>query len=346
MQRTMTTSLVALALASLSMSVAQRAASDVGPKTTKQQQSERGCSGTSVQVAGQGFHCIDWERHFSKSRTFRECWKSEAGSKVCGPELVAIPPGSFRMGAVHLESATPDNLVKFWWSWQLPVHKVTVRHPFAASKYEAKLSEYLACVDAGACAAPVWMRKGHKHDISRGTKDWVAPGMLLAHYGTLSTIWEPNSPVIGVSWGDAQDYIGWLNRIGETTSYRLLSEAEWEYAARAGTSTIFPWGDAVGDRNANCDGCGSRPDRLMPVGSYTANAFGLYDMHGNVAEWVQDCFADSYRNAPPNENPWQWAACPKRVTRDGSWFNPPTSIWSSFRAGFEAGYTERTCLSP
>ena len=105
--------------------------------------------------------------------------------------------------------------------------------------------------------------------------------------------------MINVSWDDAQSYVAWLSRMTGKT-YRLLSEAEYEYAARAGTQTVYPWGDDIGKNNANCDGCGSRWDgkQTAPVGSFAANAFGLYDMVGNVWEWAEDCYHDSYNGAP------------------------------------------------
>ncbi len=107
-------------------------------------------------------------------------------------------------------------------------------------------------------------------------------------------------PVINVSWDDAQTYVAWLSKMTGQT-YRLLTEAEWEYAARAGTTTAYYWGDDIGKNNANCNGCGSEWDakQTSPVGSFKPNAFGLYDMAGNVWQWVQDCYHDRYNEQPP-----------------------------------------------
>ena len=101
--------------------------------------------------------------------------------------------------------------------------------------------------------------------------------------------------MINVSWDDAKEYVAWLSR-KTGKSYRLLTEAEWEYAARAGASTKYSWGNEIGRNQANCHSCGSQWDNMKtgPVGSFTANAFGLHDMHGNVWEWVEDCWHVSY----------------------------------------------------
>ena len=128
-------------------------------------------------------------------------------------------------------------------------------------------------------------------------------------------------PVINVTWDDAKRYVAWLSRM-TGKPYRLLTEAEWEYAARAGTQTAYSWGDEIGKGNANCDGCGSQWDnkQTAPVGSFAANAFGLYDMHGNVWEWVEDCFHDNYEGAPDDGSAWTADGdCNSRVLRGGSW---------------------------
>jgi formylglycine-generating enzyme required for sulfatase activity len=112
-------------------------------------------------------------------------------------------------------------------------------------------------------------------------------------------------PVINVSWDDAKAYVAWLAKKTDKFWYRLLTEAEYEYAARAGTTTAYPWGSAIGKNNANCDGCGSQWDgkQTAPVGSFAANGFGLYDMVGNVSAWTEDCYHDSYSGAPTMVRP-------------------------------------------
>ena len=147
-----------------------------------------------------------------------------------------------------------------------PQHLVTISRPFAVGKYEVTFDEWSACVGDGGCV--------------RRPRDWG--------WG------RGDRPVIDVSWDDAQQYVRWLGaRTGG--DYRLLTEAEWEYAARGGTDTAYWWGARVGHGNANCDGCGSQWDgkETAPVGQFDPNPFGLYDTVGNVREWVEDCWHDS-----------------------------------------------------
>ena len=140
-------------------------------------------------------------------------------------------------------------------------------------------------------------------------------------------------PVTNVSWADAKQYVGWLSRLtGE--EYRLLSESEWEYAARARAMTRYAWGGDVGEGNANCDGCGSQWDsqQTAPVGSFAPNAFGLFDMHGNVWEWVEDSWHDNYDGAPADGTTWVGGGDPNfRVVRGGSWRNEPELVRADAR---------------
>ena len=143
------------------------------------------------------------------------------------------------------------------------------------------------------------------------------------------------APVVGVYRDDARGFIGWLNKKEGTQAYRLPSEAEWEYAARAGTTTRYSWGNAIGRNRANCDGCGSRWDdgRPAPVGSFEPNAFGLYDMHGNVWEWVADCWHDNYKGAPTDGSAWTNGCFSNSaaVLRGGSWFINPRYLRAAYR---------------
>jgi formylglycine-generating enzyme required for sulfatase activity len=143
--------------------------------------------------------------------------------------------------------------------------------------------------------------------------------------------------VINVSWDDVQQYVGWLSN-KTRKPYRLLSEAEWEYAARADTNTAYNWGGDIGKGRANCDGCGSQWDnkQTAPVGSFAANAFGLYDMHGNVWEWVQDCFASNYDEATTESAPRINGDCPRRVLRGGAWGTGPWNLRSAGRFGYSS----------
>ena len=147
--------------------------------------------------------------------------------------------------------------------------------------------------------------------------------------------------MINVSWNDVQTYVLWLSeKTGKT--YRLLSEAEWEYVTRAGSETQFSWGNEVGRNRAHCWlMCGGRWDRkylTAPVGSFGANAFGLHDVHGNVHEWVQDCWNETYAGAPADGSAWEQGDCNRRVLRGGSWSNVPRNLRSALRVRDTTGF--------
>ena len=218
------------------------------------------------------------------------------------PEMVVVPSGSFMMGSPESEQARDDD--------EGPVHRVTIARPFAVGVYEVTFGEWDACVSGGGCG-------GYRPD----DKGWG----------------RGSRPVILVSKEDAKAYVEWLSRkTGE--EYRLLSEAEWEYVARAGTTTRYWWGDAIGRNRANCSGCGSRYNLVTaPVGSFSANPFGLHDVHGNVWEWVEDCWNYRYRGAPSDGSAWQMGDCDVRVLRGGSWYNAPWSLRSAERIGDTSG---------
>ena len=221
-------------------------------------------------------------------------------------EMVSIPGGTFRMGDLSGEGDDDEK----------PVHSVTVPD-FKLGKYEVTFAQWNACVADAGCGsyAP------HDNGWGRGNR------------------WDRYSrPVIRVSWDDAQSFISWLNaKTGE--NFRLPTEAEWEYAARAGSITEYSWGDAIGENRANCNGCGSRwvnwdRRRSAPVGSFPANAWGLHDMHGNVGEWVQDCWTDSYLRAPSNGRARTSGYCGRRVVRGGAWGLTPRDLRSASRGWY------------
>lgn len=216
-----------------------------------------------------------------------------------GPEMVVIPAGSFRMGCV-LRLDCGDS--------EFPVHQVAISQSFAAGKYEVTFAEWDACVSAGGC--------GHRP----GDEGWG----------------RETRPVVNVSWDDAKAYVGWLST-QTGAEYRLLSESEWEYAARAGSSAAHSWVPEIGSFGANCDGCGSRWDgrQTAPVGSFGANAAGLHDMPGNAGEWVEDCWNESYEGAPSNGSVWGSGDCSRRVVRGGAWILDPRFLRSASR-GFVA----------
>lgn len=146
-------------------------------------------------------------------------------------------------------------------------------------------------------------------------------------------------PVINVTWGDAKRYVAWLAKI-TGKPYRLLSEAEYEYAARARTQTAYPWGATIGTGNANCGECGSQWDgnRPAPVGSFAANGFGLHDMVGNVFAWVEDCFHDNYNGGVPSDaSPRSAENCTRRVVRGGAWLSRATLVRSASRDWIAVG---------
>ncbi|MEL0082401.1 MAG: SUMF1/EgtB/PvdO family nonheme iron enzyme, partial [Gammaproteobacteria bacterium] len=144
-------------------------------------------------------------------------------------------------------------------------------------------------------------------------------------------------PVINVSWDDARAYAAWLSsQTGHR--YRLPSESEWEYAARAGTSSAYWWGRKPGKNRANCWGCGSEWDgvKTAPVSSFAANPWGLRDTSGNVLEWVADCMHKNYKGAPVDGSAWQQSGCTERVVRGGSWSNPADGSRVAKRVGIRA----------
>ena len=165
------------------------------------------------------------------------------------------------------------------------------------------------------------------------------PGGRAGRRNRLGTGADRQPPVIFVGWDDAQAYVAWLSRMTGKT-YRLLSEAEWEYAARAGTTTAYSWGDEIGKNNANCNDCGSQWDntKTAPVGSFAPNSFGLHDMHGNLWEWVEDCYRHDYNGAPADGSAWTTGICSSSVARGGSWFDGPRVLRSASRVGYTAGF--------
>ncbi len=217
------------------------------------------------------------------------------------PEMVVVPAGSFQMGATKASDGEAKR-------YEGPVHTVTLAR-FAIGRYEVTFAEWDACVAAKGCS--------HRPD-DRG--------------------WGRNRrPAMNVSWQDANQYARWL---AATTgkAYRLPSEAEWEYAARAGTKTPFWWGGDVGSGQANCLVCGGRfgGDRTAPVGRFKANALGLFDVHGNVEEWVADCWHDGYAGAPPDGKAWVGSGnCKLRILRGGSWLSVARSLRASHREGYD-----------
>jgi formylglycine-generating enzyme required for sulfatase activity/uncharacterized caspase-like protein len=241
---------------------------------------------------------------------FRDC-------KDC-PEMVAIPVGRFMMGTEAPET-TREQLPDEWAARERPRHAVVVSAPFALGRYPVTREEYARFVKA--------TRRGSSdcQTLSEQDRDksWRDPGFAQTD----------RDPVVCVNWDDAKSYVGWLSKI-TGKAYRLPTEAEWEYAARAQTTTARWWGDEIGQAMANCAGCGSKWDNTStsPVGSFRANDFGLYDMLGNVSEWVEDCWKKNYNAAPGDASiAFVSSDCDGRVMRGGSWNAAPEFIRAGFR---------------
>jgi formylglycine-generating enzyme required for sulfatase activity len=189
-----------------------------------------------------------------------------------------------------------------------PAHQVTIGNRFAIGKTEVTVAQWNACVEAGSCRAI-----GDGADMSA------------------------DSPARDLSWNDAQNYVRWLSkRTGN--KYRLPTEAEWEYAARAGTTTRYWWGDKMKAGVANCKGCGGdwSNDAPVEVTALPANGFGLYGMNGGVWEWVEDCWHKSYAGAPRDGSAWRAADCRENVIRGGSWRNDKTYAHSASRFFYDS----------
>ena len=218
-----------------------------------------------------------------------------------GPQMVVLPTGSFRMGSPSGETSRDSD--------EGPVRMVDISQRIAMGRYEVTFADYDRFAEATGRTKPSDQGWG------RGSR-----------------------PVILVSQEDAKAYATWLSaETGKT--YRLPSEAEWEYAARAGRTTRYSWGNKIGRNRANCDGCGSEWDneQTSPVGSFEPNVFGLYDMHGNVWEWVADCYHEDYEGAPTDGSAWT-TNCDnfsdgtrRAVVRGGSWSDVPRDVRSAFR---------------
>lgn len=221
------------------------------------------------------------------------------------PEMVVVPGGSYTMGSPPTEKGRQLN--------EGPQHTVIIAEPFALSKYELTFAEWEACVAGGGC-----------HGYKPSDQGWGGG----------------RQPVINVNWNDAQAYVTWLSQVTGKT-YRLPSEAEYEYATRAGMTGAYPWGDDIklnGQPMADCNGCGSKWDKQQaaPAGSFPPNKFNLSDMVGNVFEWTEDCMHNNYNGAPTDGLPWlndNGGDCASRVVRAGSWVETPGFLRSAARDG-------------
>jgi len=213
------------------------------------------------------------------------------------PELVEIPRGAFLRGSTASEAGHQPT--------EGPVTKVEIQRNFAIGRYPVTFGEWDQCLADRAC-----QHNPNDRGWGRGTR-----------------------PVMYVSWHDVQEFITWLSsKTGKL--YRLPSEAEWEYAARAGSTTAYPWGDQIIPGLANCQGCMDTPsEKTSPVGTYPPNRYNLFDMHGNVWQWVADCWNASYAGAPADGSARLNGECDKAVVRGGAWGLSPSDVRSARREG-------------
>ena len=205
-------------------------------------------------------------------------------------------------GSFQMGSSTDDPSEK-------PVHHVAIGNPFAIGKYEVTVEQWNACVAANACQK-------------------LTPESNASKTG----------PARDLSWDDAQQYVKWLSKV-TGKSYRLPTEAEWEYADRGGTTTAYWWGDQMRKGSANCKDCGDPWHKEGPeaVGSFAPNPLGLYDMNGSVWEWTADCWHNSYQGAPVDGHAWDSPGCDMRVIRGGSWREGGNYMLSATRFKYSAG---------
>ena len=252
------------------------------------------------------------------------------------PEMAVLPAGSYRMGSPSYEQGRQED--------EGPAHEVTIAVPFAIGVYEVTVAEFGRFVD--------------ETGYSAGSSCFTYPRFRQ----------NGRHPVVCVNWNDARAYVAWLSReTGE--EYRLPSESEWEYAARAGTRTARPWGDGESGQCRHANGldasakehysdlkwvvasCRDGHVRTAPVGSFGANDWGLHDMLGNVSEWTEDCWNDSYAGAPSDGSAWEFGDCARRVLRGGSWADGPSYLRAAYRdisgySNYSLGFRVARTLTP
>lgn len=262
-----------------------------------------------------------------------------------GPELVVVPSGKFMLGAVKADKAVETSREK-------PAHQVVIGKPFALSRTEVTVSQFRDFISHTAYRTEAEIRgNSDVFDLASG-KLVKRPGInwRFDHIGQPS---GDDYPVVHISFGDAHAYVRWLSdRTGK--SYRLPTEAQWEYALRAGGETVYPWGDKLkelrkgnltGERDAfptkrkwgnAIKGYADGYWGLAPVRQYSSEGFGTFDMLGNVSEWVEDCWHENYRRAPADGEAWVNPGCKQRVVRGSAWLSSADQSRASFRMPMDA----------
>jgi formylglycine-generating enzyme required for sulfatase activity len=252
-----------------------------------------------------GILCYSEKVNAQTKKSFRDCAEC--------PEMIEIQKGSFLMGSDNDREE------------EKPVHQITIENDFAVGKYEITRRQYELFIrnfnytpDLG---CETWNTPSFNMDLTKG---WADPDFEQ----------DADHPVVCVNWHDTQAYVMWLSEF-TGKNYRLLSEAEWEYVARSGSTTKYSFGDNIDSTKANY---GDEIRGTTAVGSYPANKFGLHDIHGNVSEWVADCWIDNYKNAQATVVPRTVESCKRRVFRGGTWHNEGQYLRSAYRYGYIAGF--------
>ena len=291
---------------------------------------------------------IDNARHYASLKP-GQAIRDDLSSGGNAPEVVVIPVGEFQMGSPENEPGRKSN--------EGPRHRVNIRRGFAMGRTEVTVGQFRAFVNA----------TGYRPTSEAGTGSSIYDEKTGSMIDKSGVTWEDdhggkradaNLPVIHVSWNDAKAFVDWLSReTGEV--YRLPSEAEFEYVVRAGSNDMYPWGNGnpprvVGNLTGDGDRSASRRNWVnafqdyddgywgpAPVRSFEPNRFGIYDMAGNVSEWVEDCWHDNYQRAPADGTAWVNPGCTRRVLRGASWASAPDQVRSAFRLNASA-----TTVSP
>ncbi len=254
-------------------------------------------------------------------------WEAAAEFSDCSkcPVMVVVPAGTFTMGSPVNEDLRAAD--------EGPQHKVAISNTFAVGKFEVTRGQYADFMaetdrDPGDNCY-VWRDSKYVRDVAA---NWSNPGFEQGD----------QEPVVCISWEDAQAYAAWLSNKTAMT-YRLLTEAEWEYAARGGSTTAFSFGDTITTSQVNFKGNedGDAADvfreKTVEVGSFLPNNFGLYDMHGNATEWIEDCWNDAYDDGPSNEAARLSGDCDRRMLRGGSWQDLPMHVRAADRLRYNLG---------